>query len=83
MLCFGLCFIVSSLTAQEKYRAKHWDTKDGLSQACVFNMRQDVNGFLWMGTQGALSRFDGREFKNFYHDPKKSGTINAKNTHMD
>ncbi len=74
------CFMVYSLKAQEHYRSEQWGLKDGLSQACVFHMLQDTNGFLWMGTQGGLSRFDGSTFKNFYHDPKKSGTINAKYT---
>src|SRR5678810_756671 len=66
----------------DKYRAVYWGLNDGLSQACVYQMRQDVNGFLWMGTQGELSRFDGSIFKNYYHDPKKSGTINATVTHL-
>ena len=67
-------------TKPDQYRAVNWGLNDGLSQACVYQMRQDVNGFLWMGTQGELSRFDGSVFKNYYHDPKKSGTINAKYT---
>jgi len=51
-------------TTAGKYRAVHWGINDGLSQACVYQMRKDVNGFLWMGTQGELSRFDGSVFKN-------------------
>jgi signal transduction histidine kinase/ligand-binding sensor domain-containing protein len=82
ILIARISFAQSTITnnAQEKYRAVHWGLQDGLSQACVLQMRKDVKGFLWMGTQGALSRFDGSVFKNFYHDLKKSGTINAKYT---
>jgi signal transduction histidine kinase/ligand-binding sensor domain-containing protein len=69
-----------STNASEKFRAVHWGIQDGLSQACVYQMLKDKNGFVWMGTQGGLSRFDGSEFKNYYYDPQKSGTINAENT---
>ncbi|CAN5116097.1 hypothetical protein BH11BAC5_BH11BAC5_16070 [soil metagenome] len=64
----------------EKFRAVNWGLSDGLSHARVYHMLKDVNGFLWIGTQGALSRFDGSVFTNYYYDPKKSGTINAGNT---
>ncbi len=67
---------------QEKFRAVYWGIQDGLSQACVYNMLKDRNGFVWMGTQGGLSRFDGSEFKNYYYDTQKSGTINAENTSL-
>ena len=77
---FTSIFLFPGAHAQDNYRAVHWGIQDGLSQACVLHMRKDVNGFLWMGTQGELSRFDGSVFKNYYHDPKKSGTINAKYT---
>ncbi|HMG94215.1 MAG TPA: ATP-binding protein [Chryseolinea sp.] len=66
--------------AQDKYRAVHWDLEDGLSQAETYHILKDVNGFLWIGTKGGLSRFDGSTFKNYYYDPKKTGTINATST---
>lgn len=74
LLVFG--FSLTS-TAQEKFRAVHWGIEDGLAQGEVSRMIKDVNGFLWAGTGGGLSRFDGSRFKNYYHDPKKTGTINA------
>src|SRR5437867_2027642 len=73
-----LIFLNSS--AQDKYRAVNWGIHEGLSQACATFMLKDVNGFLWIGTQGDLSRFDGSVFKNYYHDPNKPGTIDAENT---
>lgn len=38
---------------------------DGLSQVTVLAMEQDQLGFIWIGTQGGLNRFDGNEFKHF------------------
>lgn len=72
--------LAQGVLAQDKYRAVHWDLQDGLSQAETYHMIKDVNGFLWIGTKGNLSRFDGSTFKNFYYDPKKTGTIDASYT---
>ncbi|BAU55691.1 Two component regulator propeller [Mucilaginibacter gotjawali] len=41
--------------------------KDGLPDATINSICQDDDGFLWIGTNNGLSRYDGVEFKNFYH----------------
>ena len=48
---------------------KLFGLKDGLSSNTVHCMLQDANGFLWVGTDEGLNRFDGREFVQFFHDP--------------
>ena len=82
--CFVAAFAIAQQTKNEstgdKYRAVNWGLKEGLSQGEVYHILKDVNGFLWIGTGGGLSRFDGSRFKNYHHDPKKSGTIDAGNT---
>ena len=39
--------------------------RDGLPQMQIWSMFQDSRGYLWVGTKGGLSRFDGRNFVNF------------------
>lgn len=34
----------------------------------VHIVRQDSNGFIWLGTSDGLNRFDGRTFKTYYRD---------------
>jgi len=48
-------------------------TEDGLSQAGVTAIAQDQHGFIWIGTQEGLNRYDGYDFETFYHrndDPR-------------
>lgn len=40
-------------------------TEDGLPQSLVTGVVQDRDGFIWIGTQGGLARYDGRSFKTF------------------
>ncbi len=42
-----------------------YNTRDGLSQSQVRCIAQDSSGFLWFGTVGGASRFDGQNFRNF------------------
>lgn len=54
----------SSLFAQQHAFAQ-WTPKDGLAQSQVRCMVEDAKGYLWFGTLGGASRFDGREFVNY------------------
>lgn len=51
------------------------DQKIGLNSLSVSSVVQDRYGFLWLGTQGGLSRFDGRHVVTFTHDPFDSASI--------
>lgn len=42
-----------------------WDNKSGLPQATVLNLLQDQQGYIWIGTQEGLVRFDGTTMKLF------------------
>jgi ligand-binding sensor domain-containing protein len=53
--------------------------KDGLSSAVVNSICQDSYGFLWIGTENGLNRFDGYNFKVYKHDPSDSTSIPGDN----
>ncbi len=46
----------------------HVDAR-GLPEEAVMSLAQDTNGFLWVGTQGGLARYDGYRFRNILPDP--------------
>jgi hypothetical protein len=46
----------------------HADTRE-LPEAAVMSLAQDRAGFLWVGTQGGLARYDGYHFRSFLPNP--------------
>ena len=40
-------------------------TREGLAQMQVRDLQVDEYGFLWIATQGGLSRYDGKDFRNY------------------
>lgn len=57
--------LILSITAQGQQHAfQQVTTKDGLAQSQVRCMAQDGDGYLWFGTLGGASRYDGHSFVN-------------------
>lgn len=53
----------------------HITVDDGLSQNTVLCIYQDSKGFLWIGTQDGLNRYDGYTFTVYKHDVFDSNSI--------
>jgi len=54
------------------YNFKLWQTQDGLPENTVQAFAQTKDGFLWVGTTGGLTRFDGDGFDVFDHTNTKA-----------
>ena len=56
---------LSSLYAEESsvpYSIAAWGHKDGMPSTLIFAIAQSPDGFLWLGTDDGLVRFDGVQF---------------------
>jgi ligand-binding sensor domain-containing protein/tRNA A-37 threonylcarbamoyl transferase component Bud32 len=51
--------------AVTQYIIAHWDDETGLPQNTVRAVLQTVAGYVWIGTEEGLARFDGMKFKIF------------------
>ena len=49
----------------QQYSFINYGVKDGLAQSQVTDICQDHLGYLWIGTQSGLSKFDGQKFTNY------------------
>ncbi len=50
-------------------RVDHLTNEDGLSQLSIMALHQDRLGFMWIGTEDGLNRYDGQEFRVYEHRP--------------
>ncbi len=71
------CIPFISLAEDSEISFDHFSMIDGLSQNSVTCIFQDSQGFLWVGTQAGLNRFDGRTFKVFKNEPMDPNSISS------
>ncbi len=62
---FFLMFTFLQIFAEIPQHFQHFTEKDGLSSNNVTCILQTSDGFLWVGTDYGLNRFDGHHFKHF------------------
>lgn len=62
MLC--ICPFANSQYDEKNFT--HYSVKDGLSDINITSLQQDEQGYMWIGTEDGLNRFDGNRFKKFY-----------------
>ena len=61
LLLFGVC---GQAAAQEAYSVQYGPAQ-GLNVGEIAALAQDADGFIWIGANGGLIRFDGVEFKRW------------------
>jgi ligand-binding sensor domain-containing protein len=66
-----------SLRAMEKEAPEfiNLGVEDGLSQSIVYSVLKDHQGFLWIGTNYGLNRYDGYEFDIFINNPHEQSSL--------
>ena len=68
-LLFILTYMVCLQNTAAQYDERdfiRYAVKNGLSDNYVNTVQQDQAGYIWIGTDMGLNRFDGNSFKNYY-----------------
>jgi signal transduction histidine kinase/ligand-binding sensor domain-containing protein/DNA-binding response OmpR family regulator len=65
----------ASLAQTGNYQFRRLDVNDGLSHNQVTCFLKDRKGFLWIGTNNGLNRFDGYTMRTFLNDPDDASSI--------
>jgi signal transduction histidine kinase/ligand-binding sensor domain-containing protein/DNA-binding response OmpR family regulator len=61
----GLAPALDTAKLLSQYRLDVWHVRDGLPQESVRAITETSDGYLWLGTQAGLVRFDGDHFRAF------------------
>lgn len=64
-----------SIYYSTKLHFDYFSIAQGISQSNITCLLQDSRGFLWIGTQAGLNRYDGKSFEIFKHDPEDEESI--------
>ncbi|MBI1754167.1 MAG: hypothetical protein HY014_10815 [Acidobacteria bacterium] len=67
---------VISETLPIQFVHQKWHTTDGLPQETVSALARSSEGYLWVGTQDGLARYDGHRFVLFH--PRNTPTMNSR-----
>lgn len=70
LLGYGYCY-----AQQKDFLFRHITITDGLISAKVTALYQDKAGFIWIGTQVGLQRYDGTRFKNYLADIRDTAAL--------
>ncbi len=65
LLICVLPFVGLSVGYAQSYQLISYQTDQGLPNNMVKGITQDTTGFIWVATDGGISRFDGKNFVNF------------------
>ncbi len=74
---FLLCLLYPLLgrAGQEKVEFSYLTNKEGLSNSQVNAIWQDRDGFVWLGTQSGLNRYDGFRIKTYLYNNMDNTSI--------
>ncbi|MYM37608.1 GAF domain-containing protein [Duganella sp. FT94W] len=73
---FTLLMLVSvAHAAPLTLRFTHLGLEQGLTQESVTSIQQDKLGYMWLGTQAGLNRYDGYRITTFKNDPANARSL--------
>ena len=62
-----VAFSCVSIHAQQAI-FKHYTTENGLPHDITYQIIQDIEGYIWIGTDDGLTKFNGSTFKNYSYE---------------
>jgi len=65
---FLMMLFIAVKAYTQQYNFIKYNIEDGLAQSQIQAICQDKDGYVWIGTLGGLSKFDGINFENFSTD---------------
>lgn len=76
-ICFILYVIICKGLSPDKLRFRFLTEENGLTNSYIYSIDQDYKGFIWIGTENGLYRYDGNHFKHYLNFPGDTTSINS------
>lgn len=76
-LSLFISLIIPLYLFSQEYKFDHISTDQGLSQATINCIHQDKKGFVWVGTNYGLNRYDSYSFKIYKNNSSDSLSISG------
>lgn len=79
ILWLGSCLLLPEIISAQAlpFRFKNISEKEGLPNHVVFSLLQDKKGFIWIGTEDGLCRYDGLHFQHFRISQEDSNSLSG------
>lgn len=80
VVCVSFLLFIVSLSnyvyaSTDNIKFESFGVDNGLSQQVIQSIYQDSKGFLWVGTQEGLNRYDGFRFRQYLHEPSDTDSL--------
>jgi ligand-binding sensor domain-containing protein len=75
VVVFLLLSLAISAQQAKQYAFRHFTTMNGLASNGTGTVLQDKEGYIWIGTQNGLQRYDGNNFVTFRHRSSDPSSI--------
>ena len=59
LVCCSVAFALNPALAVSQYARTSWKVRDGVFKGSIYAIAQTLDGYLWLGTEFGLVRFDG------------------------
>jgi len=83
LICIQLFVFLAEIKSQVAERDFiRYSVKEGLSDNAVSCITQDDQGYVWIGTEAGLNRFDGNQFKKFYQSTEPLHLLSSSIVHL-
>ena len=66
LIFLSVLFLINFQLNAQKYHFDVYSVKEGLAQSSVHTVKQDKQGYLWIGTASGLSKFNCKDFTNYF-----------------
>jgi len=76
-LLYLILLSIESLYAVNTTRFKSYTVEDGISDNYITFSYVDSRGFIWLGSQDGLNRYDGYNYKIYRYDEKDSNSLQS------